>query len=167
MNILNVDNKVYSINNLPADVEEINFSVLDNSSPSHPDFYFIPLIFLESFNSPAIVLDIGGYEITMPIDWSIAVGDRMSGCDVEILPLTSLNDRGFDAFCYNPVNGFRLDYKTINIVNFYSDVKWYFPKLKQNQLLTVPLTFEDNPPCAFFIKEVTRQSEIIDLSKLL
>lgn len=168
MNILTVENQVYDLNRVPDEVvEDIRFSVLDNSDPKSPDFFFPPLFFLESFTSPAMVLKIGEHEISMPIDWSIAAGDSMSGCDIEILPLTSLNGRGFEAFCYNPLSSFRVEFKTIKIVNFYNDVTWYLPKLKTNHLLSIPLTSGPNPLCAFFIKEVTRQSEVIDLSKLL
>ena len=103
----------------------------------------------------------------MPIDWSIAVGDSSSGCDVEILPLTSLNDRGFEALIFNPLSSFRVEFRPIQIVNFYNDVKWYFPKMRNNQLLATPLTYKDKPECAYFVKEISRQSEIIDISKLL
>jgi hypothetical protein len=127
----------------------------------------MPLIFLESFNSPAMVLRIGDDEIAMPIDWSIAVGDSSSACDIEILPLTSLNDRGFEAFCFNPLSSFKIDFKPIEIVNFYNDVKWYFPKMKNGQLLSVPLNTEPKPLCTYFVKEISRQSELIDLSKIL
>ena len=168
MKILTLNNKAYDLNNLPDNVDdEMRFSVLDNSDNSNPDFYFIPLIFLESFNSPAMVLKIGDDEISMPIDWSIAVGDSSSSSDIEILPLTSLNDRGFEAFCFNPLSSFRIEFKPIEIVNFYNDVKWYFPKMKNNQLLSVPLNKESAPLCAFFVKEISRQSEMIDLSKIL
>ena len=96
MQILTLDNETFSLNNLPDEVDEnTRFAVLDNSDPKDPDFLFMPLIFLESFNAPAMVLRIGDDEVTMPLDWSIAVGDSQSGCDIEILPLNSLNDRGF------------------------------------------------------------------------
>jgi hypothetical protein len=168
MNILTLDNITYDLNNLPDAVDDsMRFSVLDNSNPQEPDFFFQPLIFLESFNSPAMVLKIGGSEVAMPIDWSIAVGDSTSACDIEILPLTSLNDRGFEAFCFNPLSSFRIEFKPIEIVNFYNDVKWYFPKMKNGQLLTVPLTNTENPLCSYFVKEISRQSELIDLSKIL
>jgi hypothetical protein len=166
--ILTVDNRVYNLNHIPDELEEdIRYSVLDNNTPNAPDFYFMPLIFLDVFNGPAMVLKIGDDEVTVPLDWSIAVGDSLSGCDVEVMPLTSLNDRGFEAFCYNPLSSFRVEFRSIKIVNFYNDVKWYFPKLKQNHLLTYPLTSGDNPLCVFFIKDVSKQSEIIDLHKLL
>lgn len=126
----------------------------------------MPLVFLESFNSPAMVLRIGDDEIAMPIDWCIAVGDSATGNDLEVLPLTSLNDRGFEALIYNPLSSFRLEFRTIEIVNFYNDVKWYFPKMKNGQLLAVPINYGEKPNCAYFVKEISRQSEIIQLDKL-
>lgn len=152
---------------MPDQIEEdVRFSVLDNSDPNNPDFFFMPLIFLESFSSPAMVLEISGQEITMPIDWSIAVGCSETGCDLEVLPLTSLNDRGFEAFIYNPLSSFKGEFGNINIINFYTDVKWYFPKVKNGQLISIPLDNSPEPMCAFFVKDITRHSEIIDYSNL-
>jgi hypothetical protein len=125
------------------------------------------LIFLESFNAPAIVLQIGDHEIAMPVDWSIAVGDSSSSSDIEVLPLTSLNDRGFQALCFNPLSSFKIEFKPIKIVNFYNDVKWYFPKMKNGQLLSTPIQGGERPSCVYFVKEISRQSEIILLDKLL
>lgn len=168
MQILTLDNETFFLNNLPDEVDEnTRFSILDNSNPQDPDFFFIPLIFLESFNSPAMVLKIDQYEIAMPVDWCLAVGDPQCASNIEILPLTSLNDRGFDALVYNPLTDFRIEFKKIEIVNFYNDVKWYFPKMKNGQLLAVPTNFSKNPPCVYFVKEISRQSEIIQLDKLL
>jgi hypothetical protein len=168
MNILTLNNTAFSLNNLPDEVDDsMRFSVLDNSSPQDPDFYFMQLIYLESFNAPAMVLKIGEHEVSMPIDWCIAVGDSTTASHIEILPLTSLNDRGFDALVFNPISDFRIEFKRIEIINFYNDVKWYFPKMKPGHLLTTPLTMKESPPCAFFVKEVSRQSELIHLDKLL
>ena len=168
MRILTLENKTYDLNNLPDEIEEdFRFSVLDNSDPSDPDFFFIPLIFLESFSSPAIELEINNQELIMPVDWHIAVGDSRTGKDLEILPLTSLNDRGFEAFLFNPLKSYKADYGTIKITNFYNDVKWYFPKVKNGQLLSIPITEEENPLCAFFVKDVSRQMEIIDFCNLI
>jgi hypothetical protein len=61
MKILTLENQSLDLNTLPDQIEEdIRFSVLDNSDPANPDFFFIPLIFLESFSSPSVVLDVGG-----------------------------------------------------------------------------------------------------------
>ena len=168
MRILTLNNTTFDLNELPEEVDEdTRFSVLDNSNPQEPDFFFMPLIFLESFNSPAILLNIGGYEVQMPLDWCMVVADKEAGMDPEILPLTSINERGFDAMIFNPIAGFRAEYMPIEIVNIYQDVKWYFPKMKNGQLLTVPLHNGENPPCAYFVKEVSRQSEILQMDKLI
>ena len=167
MNILTLDNKAFSLNNLPEQIEEdIRFSVLDNSDPQNPDFFFIPLIFLESFSSPAIVMEINGKEISMPLDWHIAVGDSETGNDLEILPLTSINDRGFEAFVFNPLKSYKTDFGSLKVTNFYNDVKWHVPKTKNGQLLSVPIEDGPKPLCAFFIKDVSRQIETIDYGEL-
>ena len=168
MRILTLENKAFDLNELPEEVsEDARFSVLDNSDPKNPDFFFQPLIFLESFNSPAILMKIGGHEIKMPLDWCILVGDSDCGSDPEVLPLTSINERGFEAFVMNPIKGFRGEFEPIEIINIYQDVRWYFPKMKNGQLLTIPLTENHNPPCAFFVKEISRQSELVELAALL
>ena len=168
MRILTLNNESFDLNDLPEDVDEdTRYSVLDNSNPNDPDFFFMPLIFLESFNSPAIVLRIGEFQVQMPLDWCMVVGDKDCGLDPEVLPLTSINDRGFDAFVFNPIKGFRAEYLPIEIVNIYQDVKWYFPKMKNGQLLTVPIAEGYNPLCAYFVKEVTRQSEVLQLHKVI
>ena len=42
-----LDNKMFSLNNLPEEVDEhTRFAVLDNSNPHEPDFFFMPLITL-------------------------------------------------------------------------------------------------------------------------
>ena len=168
MRILTLENECFNLDRLPEQVDEdMRFSVLDNSNSDDPDFYFMPMIFLESFSAPAVVLNIGGHELMMPVDWSVAVGCSESGNDIEILPLTSLNDRGFEAFLFNPLSSFKTEFAPLEIVNFYTDVKWYFPKMKNGQLLTMPITDKNNPLCAFFVKDISRQSELIDYSKLL
>ena len=168
MRILTLENKSFELNDMPEQIEdEIRFAVLDNSDPKETDFFFVPMIFLESFSAPAMVMEINGHEIMMPVDWSIAVGDSESGADLEVLPLTSINDRGFEAFLFNPLSSYKFDFAEIKITNFYNDVKWYFPKVKNGQLLAVPLTTKDKSVCAYFIKDISRQSELIDYTNLL
>jgi hypothetical protein len=168
MQILTLDNETFQLKNMPDELEdEVRFAVLDNSDPKNPDFFFVPMIFLESFSAPAMVLEINGNEIMMPVDWCIAVGDADCGNDLEVLPLTSINDRGFEAFLFNPLTSFKHEFGEIKITNFYNDVKWYFPKVKNGQLLAVPINDDPKPLCAYFIKDISRQSELIDYTNLL
>ena len=169
MRILTINDTCFSLNTLPSELEteeDIRFAVLDNSDTINPDFFFMPLIFLDSFPCPAMVLDIGGHEIAMLLEWKIVVGDPESGMDLEILPLTSLNERGFEAFLFNPISSFRSEFAPIKIVNFYNEVKWFFPKIKNGQVLCVPLTSGESPVCAYFVKDIPRQNELIDYTNL-
>ena len=165
MQILTLENKIYHLNDLPDEVDDdLRFAVMDNSDNQNPDYFYIPLIFLESFTAPAAVLKVGPYTINMPLDWCTIVGDP-EGPDMEIIPLTSLNDRGFKTFIFNPLDSFRPEFYDIDIIDVYQDVRWYFPKMKPGQLLCTPLNNKSSPPCAYFVKEVSRQSELVDYSR--
>ena len=166
MNILLLENIKYNLENLPEEVDDFRFAILDNSNPSNVDYHYIPLIFLESFNAPALVLKIGKHTIKMPVDWQILIGEKEHG-DLETLPLTSINDRGFNAFVFNPLSSFMLDFLPIEIVDIYHDVTWYAPRLRNGQFLCVPLEDGPNPKCAYFVKEISRNCEIVDVSQVL
>ena len=162
MKILTLDNTPYDIEKIPEYVDDsLRFSVLDNSNPEDPDHFFIPLIFLESFNAPAAVLQIGKYKIKMPLDWKMVVGEAEQG-ELHVLPITSLNDRGFDAFLFNPLSSGKPEFDNVDIVDIYQEVKWYFPKIKSGQMLAVPLQNKRNPICAYFVKDISRQCEQVD-----
>ena len=165
MRILTLENKSHEMNEVPDEVEDLRFCVFDNSNPKEPDYFFIPLIFLESFNSPALVLSIGEHVVRMPVDWQLLIGEPDLG-DLEVVPLTSVNDRGFSAFTFNPISGYRPEFMQVEVIDIYQDVKWYFPKLKPGQLLAIPLVENgDKPLCAYFVKDISRQSEVVDISK--
>ena len=106
---------------IPDEIDEVRFCVLDNSDPREPDYFYIPLIFLESFNSPALVLRIGPHTIRMPVDWQLLIGESDFG-DLEVVPLTSINDRGFSVFCFNPRTSFKPEFHPVEIVDIYQDV---------------------------------------------
>mgnify|MGYP003334874226 FL=1 len=164
MRILTLDNTAYPMDQIPDEIDEVRFCVLDNSDPKDPDYFYIPLIFLESFNSPALVLRIGEHVIRMPVDWQILIGEPDLG-DLEVLPLTSINDRGFKAFQFNPLSSFRPSFLDIEIVDVYHEVSWYAPKLKNGQLLCVPVSDGDNPDCVYFVKDISRNCEVVDYNK--
>jgi len=165
MRLLTLENTSYELNDIPEEVNDIRFCVLDNSDPKDPDYFWIPLIFLESFNSPALVLNIGGHIIKMPMDWQMLIGEPDLG-DLEVVPLTSINDRGFSVFAFNPLSSFRPEFFPVEVIDIYQDVKWYFPKLKPGQMLAVPITEGEHPLCAYFVKDISRQSEVVDYGKI-
>ena len=165
MKILTVENETYELDDIPDTIDDLRYSILDYSNPGFIDYYFIPLVFLESFYAPAAVLKIGEYQITMPLDWSVVICDPSVG-DPEVLSLMSLNDRGFKAFVFNPITGFLPSFEEIEIVNIYQEVKWYFPKLKFGHILAVPLTEKDNGPCVYFVKETNKIPDVLSTADL-
>jgi|TARA_B110000967_G_C18734472_1_gene484357 hypothetical protein len=166
MRILTVDNTVFEIDQVPDQIDDVRFGVFDTTDPDFMDYYFLPLIFLESFYAPAICLQIGEHNIQMPMDWSIAITDEdLSG--VEVIPLTSLNNRGFLTVGLNPLSGSLLSAEEIKITNIFQDVKWFFPKLKNGHMLMVPLEDKENPKCAMFVKEANKIPQEIDIGHLI
>jgi len=101
----------------------------------------------------------------MPVDWQILIGEPDQG-DLEVVPLTAVNDRGFHAFVFNPLTSFRPEFKKIEVVDIYQDVKWFVPKLKPSQLLTVPLNTDDRPSCVYCVRDISKQSEVVNYSKI-
>jgi hypothetical protein len=150
---------------VPDEVDDIRYCVLDTTDKQAIDFYFLPLIFLESFHAPAICLQIGKHQLQLPMDWSILICDEEYS-EFEVIPLASLNNRGFRALTMNPLFSRTVSNEEIAITNIYQDVKWYFPKLKNGHMLAIPLENTPNPRCAYFVKEANKVSDI-DMSDLL
>ena len=166
MHILTVENETYSLNNLPNEIGDVRYCVLDVTDPTFIDYYFLPLIFLESFNTPAVVLQIGNrFQIQMPLDWSVLVGEPGQG-DLQVIPLTNLNDRGFTTLLYNPLKGYMPTWEPIQIVNVFVEIKWFFPKLIPGHILTIPLEDTPKPACAFFLKETNKVPEVLKIDQI-
>jgi len=164
MKILTLDNTVFELDALPEEIDDMRSPIFDNSDPANADHFYIPLIFLETFNSPALVLKIGNTTMKMPIDWQVLIGEPDVG-DLEMLALTSINDRGFKVFEFNPLTSFAPTYLNIEIVDVYQDVTWYVPKLKNGQMLAVPIDDTPNPRCVYFVKDISRNCEIVDITQ--
>jgi hypothetical protein len=163
MRILTLENEFYNLETLPDEIDDLRFAILDNSAPQNVDYHFIPLIFLESFNSPALVLKVADKVIKMPIDWQVLIGEKEHG-DLEALPLSSLNDRGFNVFDFNPLSSFSPSFLPIEIIDIYPEVTWYAPRLKNGQFLCVPIDDGEKPRCIYFVKEVSKNCEVVDYS---
>jgi hypothetical protein len=165
MLILTEENLPYNLDCVPEEVDGLRYCVLDCSNPKNIDFYWLPLIFLESFNAPAVVLEMGEFRVPMPLDWSMLVCDD-SYSDMEVMPLTSLNDRGFHTVAFNPLHHLVPIPLEVNIVNIYADVKWFFPKLKNGNVLVMPLEQKPRPKCALFVKEGNKVPDPLDMALL-
>jgi hypothetical protein len=164
MKIHTLDDTAYELNSLPETIDDIRFAIFDNSNPKDADYFFIPLIFLESFTSPAIVLRIGGNIIKMPLNWHLLIGEEDTG-DLEAIPLTSINDRDFKAFSFNSLSSFMANFLPVEVIDVYNEVQWYNPKLKNGQYLAVPIDTKEGPTVVYFIKEVSRNCQVVDYNQ--
>jgi hypothetical protein len=165
MRILKVENIAYNLDEIPDVVDDLRYGILDYSNPKNVDYYFIPLMFLESFYSPSAVLQIGKYSVSIPLDWSIVICDPEVG-EPEVISIMSLNDRGFSVFTINPISGYMPEYLDVSIQNIFTDVKWYAPKMKFGHFLCVPLHQGESPPCILVVKEANKIPEVLDISEL-
>ena len=166
MKILKTDNTPFNLDKVPETGDDIQYCVLDTNNNKNIDFFFIPLIFMETFNAPSMVMEVGEHTIQMPIDWSVMVIEKELG-QCEMVPLTSINDRGFEAMVINPLTVNMAESHEIKIVNIFQDVKWYFPKLKHGHIMSVPLNDRPNPPCMFFAKEINQIPDVINVGDFL
>jgi hypothetical protein len=133
MKILTPDNCSYNLNKVPELVDDLQYCVLDTTNPKNIDFFFIPLIFLESFNAPSMVLEVNGINIQMPIDWSIMLTTGL------------------------------IKSAEVKVVNVFQEVKWYFPKLKFGHIISVPLGDGENPDCLYFAKDINQLPDTMDV----
>lgn len=166
MHILTENNIPFSMNNVSSTADDIRYSILDYSNTDNIDYFCIPLVFLETFSTPAAELRIGQKIIQVPLDWSIVIGEKDVG-DLEVVPITQCMDRDFSVFCFNPINGYRAEYHTLDVTNIYPDVKWHVPKLKYGHLLVLPIEMKLSPLCCFIVKDTHKIPDVLDISKML
>jgi hypothetical protein len=63
------------------------------------------------------------------------------------------------------MSSFRPSFPEVEIIDVYQEVTWYSPKLKNGQILCVPLNSDPRPECVYFAKEISRNCEIVDYNQ--
>ena len=165
MNFLTVENEAYDIANLPDEVDDFRYCTFDVGVDGHMDYYFTPLVFLESWQYPAAVLQIGEYKVQVPLDWSILVCDE-DYTTVELVQVSDLNDRGFCTLVYNPYVPSIPSLCEVSVVNVFSEVRWFFPKVANNSLLVVPVDNCTAPPCVLLASDKVKFPTDVGISDL-
>lgn len=179
LRVLQPDNTTFNLNYLNQEnMKNLRYGVLDYSDTKNVDYFFNPFVMIDQMVVPSADVRIGNYKVQIPLDWHILVGDKEYG-DLEIIPLTNLNDRGFSVFCYNPLDGFKPYFLDIEILEIYPDGFWQFPRIKYGCLLLCPLhdqlTIPDKkdgtvgtrgPLNCFVVRDTNKLPEIIDIGKI-
>ena len=63
------------------------------------------------------------------------------------------------------MSSFSPTFLPVEIVDIYPDVTWYAPRLRNGQFLAVPIDDGPNPRCIYFVKEISRNCEVVDYSQ--
>ena len=171
MLILNENNVPIDLNLIPEECD-IYFWVFDNNN-GVKDYFCTPLIMLESFYSPTIKLKLSmnnsrnklEYFINLPADYQILIGEP-SHMTLEINPITSLSGRHFNAFSANPLTCFKPDFFHIDCEDILPSIKWYVPKIKNGQLICIPLLPTYNSPCIYITRDMPKSLELIHMEDI-
>ena len=154
MNYLNTENKIGGR----------HFCVLDYTNPDDVDYKFFDLYYAENFQYPAAELLIGNYKILVPLNWHIIISE---GGEVEIMEIDQLNKKDFTAFVYNPLSDYMPKYLPVSVERIIPFYDWTVPKIKKAQFFCLPLTNKEKPPCAYFIKDLSRLPSVIEIHNLI
>lgn len=168
MQFLTVDNTLCDTDALPELITEgvpDRFCVLDYSNVEDVDFRFPALVFLDEFTRQSAVLSVGRYRVTVPMDWSIVVGDVNSG-ELEIVEIKDIGNRGFTAFCYNPITGYIPSFLDLRLVGQAGDLPWTVPKLVKTHLLALPIQSGPSPLCVLIVKDMSKLPDSLDIGAI-
>lgn len=157
MNILTVEQKQLNLNLIDDVIPITQFAVVDLGSDlnhyNEIDIIFPKLIYIAEQTGAAVLCDIGGYEVFLPLSWNIFVGDEDSA-EVEVLPICELNARQFQAIVTNPISGFRHHFADIRIKRVLIDYDWVMPKLKNGQALALPINEKNE--CVYITSSLSK-----------
>ena len=145
--------------------DDLCYCVLDYSDQKHVDFVFPFVTMLDVYTYSAADLRIGKHRVQVPLNWSIVIADKHSG-SLELLELKHINDRDFQVFCFNPIDGYMPTFPDLEMVDMFNDVSWTMPKLFNGHLLAVPLHDGESPMCALFVKDTNKLPDCLDITKI-
>lgn len=167
MYILTPENESFDTNRIAYDKEvDLNYCVLDYTNAEDADYMFPPMVFVEEFAKSGSELQIGEYVIQLPWDWCLLLGDAEIG-DLEVIDIKRINGREFNAFALNPVSSFKPEYLPVRILNFYNEIKWTTPVIKQEHMLCIPLHAGKEPLCIFACEPKNKLPDVIDVKTII
>ena len=137
-----------------------HFGVLTFEDVKNPDFVFKHTDHIMAYNAAGITLEIGsGKEVSrivVPLHWWILC---VSLDEVQTIPLYELSRNDYEAFCFNPINGYRPEYLNLRVStstpSIYPYANWYSPPVGEKDLILIPLSDKHDsrnghPLCVMF-----------------
>lgn len=139
MLLLSNENKVINTDMITKSVHHFVLSFKDYKNP---DFMCRPIPFIEVFNSDSISLNIGPFNLVMPLHWSVLCTDMEM---VESIPLEEVAGRNYSVFGVNPIDGYMPQYMTLKARTIFPNTAWTAPAIEKKELLLVPLGHMNHP----------------------
>lgn len=163
--------------NLPLDTDQIGdetdvyYCMLDFSKPKSPDYSFVLVEFIHTYTASAAVLDIGGFRVTIPADWSLMVSEDGRA---EVISIEEIISRDLKAFCLNPINGFVPSFLPIRLVSLIRITNFTCPDIPKTSMIAVPIGYHSGrkdadgraPLCMFACESKAKVPEHMDASIL-
>lgn len=122
--------------------ESCHYSVLRFKDPKNPDFFFDELTYIEEFTAPTMKIQIGDYETFVPFHWSILCSDLEY---IQTIPLYEFSGRDFQAFCINPIDGYRPYYLKVRLIEVFENTTWSCPPIQDKDMLMIPIGKQPQP----------------------
>lgn len=166
MLILDANNKPRDVDQIGQD-EEVFYGILDFSKPKSPDYVWKEVIFIDTYYDACAVLEVGEkFQIALPFRWSI-VAVFLDSC--ETVPIEKIVSHPYDAFVLNPIDGYMPEKRSVRVTECRKDGALTSPSLQKNQLLVVPVGFDNpdkGPLCIIAGEGRAKVPEILDISTL-
>jgi len=132
--ILNEHNEIVDLDQVSKN-SEIYYGVLDFTKPKTPDYFFKPIVFIDTYNAPSAELKIGPYTTMIPFKWSIIV---VYADIAELVPVEDIVSKNHDVFLINPITAYMPSSMPIRYKGSY-DTAWSYPTLGKTELLVIPI----------------------------
>lgn len=172
MRFLTEENKILDSDNIGETVEkQLYYMTLDFSRPKSPDYMAKKLTGINEYNDAAAEIQIGGYDLILPLKWHVLICD--AGV-VEYVPIKRLSGKSMKAFCLNPIAGYMPSTYEIRVLDSHRTASWSCPVFDKDHLMVIPVGFErdsegnlrDYPTCIMAGEPGCRVPDSVDMTTL-
>lgn len=143
MQILNVENKAFELDQIRTKLNDLRICVLDCSEKDNIDFFFKKITSYLQYRQPAVELQIGDKQIVLPLNWKILCTND-EDYTLEIVNIEDLIHETYYTPVFNPLHVYvtpaPVEIKVLRIIP--SGIEWFVPKLPKKTLVALPIGSE-------------------------
>lgn len=145
MKILTLEEQQLELADIGDEIPVTQFATIDLDNEDYGvDIVFPRLNSVWDNIGSALVCDIGGNDVLLPLSWYIFIGVE-DQAEIELVPVTDLNARNFHAIVTNPISGYQHKFLKIRPKSLLLDYLWVIPRFNKNsQALAIPIDDKNN-----------------------